>query len=706
SSRSQATAVTLDLLSNDTDVDEGDTLSITAVGTASNGAVENNNDGTVTYTPNAGFNGTDSFTYVVSDDNGATDTATVTVNVLGITPNPELRDDGFGTDEDSELTANVLANDTLPPGEFLLGVATDVENGSLTLNADGSFIYIPDANFNGTDSFVYEVSNGEFMDEATVSLLIESVNDDPVALDDRGNTAENTPVTLNVLENDSDVDGDTLSISTVGSGANGSVIDNGDGTVTYTPDAGFSGIDSFTYTINDGSNGTATATVEVNVIGNANLPPDAVEDEFDLDEDAVLDGNVLLNDSDPNGDELTANLLTDVSNGSLSLNADGSFSYIPNPDFNGSDSFTYVVTDGRFTDTAVVSLAIAPVNDDPVAVDDSGSTTKNKPVTLNVLDNDSDVDGDNLTITAVVATGNGNAVANDDGTITYTPNPNFTGSDTFVYEISDGNGGTATAAVNVTVNPIGTGADLDIGIYDANSDKLITLLQEGDEILASKLLGKKVTLAAFVPDDSPFADVESMFLDLNDGQFTRTENFEPYALFGDIKGDFIGQTNVFPEGKNSIVFDLYDRDRLKGDLLGTVTRNFTIVDDISGSAELTVGLFDAESDTLITEIDNGDEILASTLADRSVTIAAFVPDDSVLKGQVESMFFNLNEGEITRVENFEPYALFGDIKGDYKGGTLPLGDSTIAFDLYSRNRLKGEFLGTVTRDFTIIDDQG
>lgn len=245
---------------------------------------------------------------------------------------------------------------------------------------------------------------------------------------------------------------------------------------------------------------------------------------------------------------------------------------------------------------------------------------------------------------------------------------------------------------------------IEIGLYDADSDMLITILEAGEEVLASIIAGRSLTIAAFVPTASPlFGQVESIFFDLNNGLITQAENVEPYALFGDIAGDYKG--GLIPIGSNTINLDLYSQNQLQGDLLGTITRTFTIVDDISGeSSNLSVGLFDADSDILITAIQDGDEILASTLAGRSLTIVAFVPDDSIFSDQVESMFFNFNSGQVTRIENVEPYALFGDNQGDYDGGSIPLGDNSISFDLYSQNNLQGNLLGIVTRNFTVIDD--
>ncbi len=242
--------------------------------------------------------------------------------------------------------------------------------------------------------------------------------------------------------------------------------------------------------------------------------------------------------------------------------------------------------------------------------------------------------------------------------------------------------------------------DLEIGLYDTDSDTLITPIKNNDVIPASILLNRNVTIAAFVPQDSRFfGDVESMFLDLNEGNVTQTENVEPYAIFGDIPpGDFQAGSGI-PLGDNSISFKLYSEDNLRGDFLGTVTRSFSIVENL-----LDIGIFDADSDELITPLNEGDELLASTLKNRNVTIAAFVPEDSLLFNQVKSMGLNLNDGEVIRTENMEPYSLFGDINGNYSGGALPFGDNRIAFELYPDNNLQGHLLGTVIRNFTIIND--
>ena len=260
--------VIISVLGNDTDAD-GDTLSVSSVGSPANGLVVDNGNGTVTYTANLGFTGADSFTYTISDGNGGTDTATVTVTVTSVGGNnaPTATDDGGTTDEDIAVTINVLANDTDPDGDTLsVSSVGTASNGTVTDNGDGTVTYTPTSGFSGSDSFTYTISDGNGgTDTATVSITVNAINTNPVANADSGTTDTAVAVTIDLIGNDTDADGDTLSVTSVGSASNGSVVDNGDGTATYTSNGGFSGSDSFTYTISDGNGGTDSATVNITV---------------------------------------------------------------------------------------------------------------------------------------------------------------------------------------------------------------------------------------------------------------------------------------------------------------------------------------------------------------------------------------------------------------------------------------------------------
>ncbi len=282
-------------------------------------------------------------------------------------------------------------------------------------------------------------------------------NQSPDAVDDSATVTEDSgPNSVDVLGNDSDPDGDTLTVTAVTQGAGGSVAITGGGTgVSYTPNPNFFGPDTFTYTISDGNGGADTATVNVTVTPVQDAPV-ANDDAATVAEDSAGNIiNVLGNDSDADGDALVITSVTQGLSGSAGNNGT-SVSYTPNPDFFGSDSFTYTVTDGNgnFV-TATVNVTVTNVNDAPVANDDSYSM--NQDATLNVaapgvLGNDTDADpGDTLNSTVVTFPANGTLAPNADGSFMYTPNPGFTGVDTFTYKADDGTSESNVATVTITV---------------------------------------------------------------------------------------------------------------------------------------------------------------------------------------------------------------------------------------------------------------
>ncbi|MGB9359921.1 MAG: Ig-like domain-containing protein, partial [Acidimicrobiia bacterium] len=461
-STDEDTPVTIPVLGNDTDVD-GTVVASTVVVTVdpSNGSVVVNADGSVTYTPDADFSGSDVFSYQVCDDDGACDTATVSVAVNPVNDAPVAVDDTASTLEDTPVVVPVLGNDTDTDGDPLTVIdVTDPANGSVTVNADGTITYTPNADFNGTDTFTYQVCDPDNeCDAATVSVTVDPVNDDPIAIDDIGTTPQDTPLTVTasgLLGNDTDPENDPLSVTGATDPPNGSVTVNPDGSFTYAPDPGYVGTDMFDYTISDGNGGTDTATVRILV--NPFEAPTAVDDDHTTTEDTplvVAAPGVLGNDSDPEGDPLVVLSATDPTNGTVAMSPDGSFAYTPDANFTGIDTFTYDACDPTgLCDSATVRVVVTPVNDAPVANDDLGVTLEEVPVVVPVLGNDSDVDGDTLTVADASDPANGSVVINGDGTITYTPDADFNGVDTFTYTISDGNGGTDTATVTVTVNPI------------------------------------------------------------------------------------------------------------------------------------------------------------------------------------------------------------------------------------------------------------
>jgi CshA-type fibril repeat protein len=442
--------VNIDVRANDSDPD-GDPLTITTA-SAANGTVIVRPDGTIDYTPNANFNGTDTITYTISDGNGGTATATVIVTVTPRNDPPVAVDDSASTNEDTPVTVPLLANDSDLDGDPLTITAASAPNGTVVINPDGTVTYTPNANFTGTDTITYTISDGNGgTDTASATIIVRPANDAPVAVNDTGTTREDTPVTLNVLGNDSDVDGDPLSIISATS-PDGQITINPNGTITFTPDPNFNGTTTVTYTISDGNGGFDTATVTLTVLP-VNDPPVAVNDSATTNEDTAVTIVILGNDSDVDGGPLTVTNAA-ATNGTVVINPDGTLRYTPNANFNGTDSITYTISDGRGgTATAMVQITVNPVNDVPVAVNDSATTPEDQPVTIPILANDSDADGDPLTVTAAISP-NGTVVINPDGTITFTPNPNFNGPALITYTVSDGRGGTTTATARVNVTPV------------------------------------------------------------------------------------------------------------------------------------------------------------------------------------------------------------------------------------------------------------
>ena len=461
----------VNVLANDTDVDGGP-LTVTSNGQPQNGTVSCTPAGLCTYTPNPDFNGVDTFTYTVSDNNGATATGTVNVTVGGANDAPNARNNTYAVAEDGVLNVagpGVLGNDTDPENDALTArVDRGPGNGTLDLNPDGSFAYTPGPNFNGSDSFTYQAcDNGTpqiCSEPATVSITVNAVNDAPVA---RGTTAaldEDTQVAVNALANDSDAEGNALTLTDFTQPQNGTVTCNPLGVCNYTPNPDFNGEDSFTYTVTDNNGGTGTATVRLTVRP-VNDAPTARDNAYDATEDQPLriDGpGVLGNDTDPENNRLRALLDTPPSNGTVTLLPDGSFVYVPNENFNGQDSFTYRANDDLAdSNVATVTINVAPANDPPRAQPDTATTAEDAPTTVNVRANDTvgpaDEGGQTLTVESIAAQPqNGAARVDGDGNVTYTPDANFNGTDTFTYRVCDDGDPRAcdTATATVTVSPV------------------------------------------------------------------------------------------------------------------------------------------------------------------------------------------------------------------------------------------------------------
>ena len=541
------------VLANDSD-SEADPLEAELVAGPANGIITLNADGSFEYTPNTGFTGADSFTYAASDGHSSSNTATVTINVNNLNAIPEAGNDAFATDEDMPLildaAGGLLSNDSDADGDPLSAeLVSGPANGSLTLNSDGSLEYTPNADFHGIDGFSYLVSDGtDDSDVATVMITVNPVNDVPTAVNDEFTTDEDTALTVaapGMLENDSDIEGDALSSILVSGPANGTLSVNADGSFEYTPNENFNGVDGFSYKVSDGSGESDVATVTINVTA-VNDDPTAGNDDFATDEDVPLviaAPGVLSNDSDADGDALSAVLAVGPANGTVTMNADGSFEYVPNADFNGTDSFTYAASDGSGSAEATVTITVNPVNDDPTAEADSYSTDEDTELVIGapgLLENDSDADGDPLT--AVLGTGpaNGTVTLNADGSFSYMPNADFSGSDSFTYKASDGSGESEETTVSITVNPVNDAPSAIEDLYATEEDTALVIAApgvlandadpEGDPLTAILGTGPAngtVTLNAdgsleYTPN-ADFSGVDSFTYMVNDGSADSSE---------------------------------------------------------------------------------------------------------------------------------------------------------------------------------------
>ena len=242
-----------------------------------------NADGTITYQPDSNYIGTDVFVYQICDDDGACDSATVTISVADVNDAPIANDDADSTPEDTPVTTPVLANDFDTDGTLdvtSVTIITAPSNGSTTVNADGSITYEPDSNYFGIDTYVYQVCDDDgACDQATVTITISDLNDAPIANDDSDSTPEDTPVTTDVLDNDLDTDGtlDISSVTIITAPSNGSVTVNIDGSITYEPDSNYIGTDTYVYQVCDDDGACDSATVTISV-ADVNDAPIAVDD--------------------------------------------------------------------------------------------------------------------------------------------------------------------------------------------------------------------------------------------------------------------------------------------------------------------------------------------------------------------------------------------------------------------------------------------
>ncbi len=700
------TATNINVLANDTDPNTNNTLSVESVDTTGTSGTVTNNGTDVTYNPNgqfeslaAGETATDTFTYITADNLGATSTpATVEVTINGVNDAPVTTVADVGVVKDSTLTITPLSNVTDPDTAnvlSILSVNTDNLTGTLTDNGDGSYTYNPSPAYDGlgnesqTTSFTYIVTDGTVQVEGTVNINVTGANDLPVAVDDTGSVNADATVTLNLVDNDTDLNNDALSIGTLDlAGIQGAVTDNGDGTITYNPDGNFDSLAggatatvTFTYFVQDSNNAqsAAAATVTITVNG-VNDAPVLADDSITTDQNTVSAMlNLLANDGDPDtGDTLTfVGIDTTGAVGTLNDNGDGTVTYDPNGQFNNLDSgesatatFTYTVQDGtNVQQTANLVVTINGVNDAPVAVADSYTFATGATITVSnpadgVLANDSDPDTNDTPEPRLQTAGTqgGSIVLNADGTFTYTPpaaflvlGANETASETFTYLVGDGEADSAPVEIVITVN----GANQ---IPVANADN--ASIDEDNLVI--------INLLANDTDPNP-ADVANLAIASVDATSTNgatiTNNGDGTVTYDPTSASSI---QAFPVGANV-----------------TDTFEYTITDGDAASTPATVSVN-------VTGIDDAPQLVEDANSTDSQTVLNIDAANGLLSNDEDA------EGDSFTVINFQATSNLGaTVTVDNNGAYTydPTGSDTLQ-NLQDGAFVEDEFTYTVTGNIT------
>jgi len=614
--------VNIDVLANDFDPDDTENIetidktTVTIVAQPARGTVSVDSfSGVLHYIPEAGFSGEDTLTYTVADDReGVSNEATVFITVNEANDAPLASDDQATTDEEVETVIDLLANDDATVGELdpsSVTIVTDPANGTAVIDAaTGNVTYAPELDFAGIDTFTYTVadSSGNMSTPATVSIDVANINDAPVAVTDQVNgetpkTNALTPITIDVVANDIDVDGnlDPSSVTIV-AGAGLSIgtaeVDPVSGAITYTPDDGlvFGGaiaqkLDSFRYTVSD-TDGTVSNSVMVFVIITPGpVAPVANDDSSETDKNSVATIRILINDTDSLPgfvDRSTVTIQSQPSSGTvsvISVSGENQIEYQPNDNFVGTDTFTYTVLDdeGIESNEATVTVVVNPANSAPRTAEDNAITDEELSINIDVLANDVDLDGeiDRQSLIITIEPTNGTAVIEADGTVTYTPNLDFFGFDWFQYGVDDTEGASSPLAfAGITV----------LSVNDAP-------IAVDDQADATIPIG--VTIEVLAND----SDVEG---DLSVGQLIITEQPARGTVSVDLttgEVQYLPDPSEFPSGSGEDSFRY-----TVADMNGVVSNEATVTITVTTASDTPYqnasNRFDVNSDGVVNSLDS------------------------------------------------------------------------------------------------------
>ncbi|PMT24392.1 RTX toxin, partial [Vibrio parahaemolyticus] len=468
------------VLGNDTFEGDDKVVSLDTNNGPANGTVSVNPDGSVTYTPNDNYYGADSFTYIVTSG-GVSESTTVSVDVTPVNDAPVAKDDTAITDEDTPVTIDVLPNDTDIDGDKLsIQSASVPETQGKVEIVDGKLVFTPAENFHGDAEITYTITDGALTDQATVNVTVNAVNDTPVvesSIAAQTLAEDFTPYTIDLNTAFSDVDNVDGELTFSVSGNSNIQVAIVNGIATFTPTADWNGSEALTFTATDPSGESVSQTVNFTVAPVA----DIVADSARVVEDTPTIIKVLGNDTFEGTDKVVSlDTNNGPANGTVSVNPDGSVTYTPNDNYHGADSFTYIVTSGGVSESTTVSVDVTPVNDAPVAKDDTAITDEDTPVTIDVLPNDTDIDGDKLSIQSATVPEAQGKVEIVDGKLVFTPAENFNGDAEITYTVTDGEL-TDEAKVAVTVNPVNDAPTIKVDAVESITEDAVST----DTVLAT-----------------------------------------------------------------------------------------------------------------------------------------------------------------------------------------------------------------------------
>nr|WP_313895343.1 tandem-95 repeat protein [Vibrio parahaemolyticus] len=546
--------------------------------------------GVATITPTADWNGKETITFTVKDSSGESVSQTVDFTVA---PVVDIEADSADVVEDTPTIMNVLGNDTFESTDKVVSLDADngPKNGTVIVNNDGTVTYTPDDNYVGKDTFTYVVTSGGVSESTTVEVNVTPVNDAPVAKDDIATTQEDTAVTIDVLSNDTDVDGDKLSLQSASVPEAQGKVEIVDGKLVFTPAENFNGDAEITYTLTDGAlTDQATVKVTVNAVNDtpvveSNIADQALAEDFTP---YTIDLNTAFSDVDNVDGELTFSV-SGNSNIQVAI-VNGIATITPTADWNGSEALTFTATDPSGESVSqTVNFTVAPVAD---IVADKATVVEDTPTIIKVLGNDT-FEGDDQVVSLDTNNGpaNGTVSVNPDGSVTYTPNDNYHGTDSFTYIITSG-GVSESTTVSVDVTPVNDAPVAKDDIATTQEDTAVTI-----DVLPndSDVDGDKLSIeSASVPKEQGTVEVVNGKL-----VFTPAENFN-----GDAEITYtVTDGQLTDEAKVTVTVNpVNDAPTIKVDAVESITEDAVSIDTVV--AALTVRDTDTPEDQLAVSLEN------------------------------------------------------------------------------------------------------